>query len=136
MRFTRSVGLPRRVLKLKSDVTISYEPFKQVVVMEYMRFKSPDELTRFLNVAAGGKPTGVYWANGVAFFYYPLASSTELATRALIEENKVYWAFVGFAVMPEYRPIIETKEKIMMPVIDLSSSPLFLKATQWLKEQP
>ena len=123
-------------LKLKDEVTISYEPFKQVVVMEYMRFKSSDELVRFLNVAAGGKSTGVYWANGVAFFYYPLASSTELATRALIEENKVYWAFVGFAAMPDYRPIIETKEKIMMPVIDLSSSPLFLKATQWLKEQP
>ena len=123
-------------LKLKDEVTISYEPFKQVVVMEYMRFKSSDELARFLNVAAGGKSTGVYWANGVAFFYYPLASSTELATRALIEENKVYWAFVGFAAMPDYRPIIETKEKIMMPVIDLSSSPLFLKATQWLKEQP
>ena len=123
-------------LKLKDEVTISYEPFKQVVVMEYMRFKSSDELARFLNVAAGGKSTGVYWANGVAFFYYPLASSTELATRTLIEEKKVYWAFVGFAVMPDYRPIIETKEKIMMPVIDLSSSPLFLKATQWLKEQP
>ena len=121
---------------MKSEVTISYEPFKQVVIMEYMRFKSPDDLTRFLNVAAGGKPTGAYWANGVAFFYYPLASSTELATRALIEEKKVYWAFVGFAAMPEYRPIVETKEKIMMPVVDLSSSPLFLMATQWLKEQP
>ena len=115
---------------------VSYEPFRQVVVMEYMRFRSPDELARFLNVAAGGKPTGIYWANGVAFFYYPLASNTELATKALVEERKVYWAFVGFAVMPEYRSIIETKEKIMMPLIDLSSRPLFLKATQWLKEQP
>jgi len=121
---------------LKDEVTISYEPFRQVVVMEYMRFKSPDDLARFLNVAAGGKPTGIYWANGVAFFYYPLASNTELATKALIEERKVYWAFAGFAAMPEYRSIIETKEKIMMPIVDLSSSPLFLKATQWLKEQP
>jgi len=121
---------------LSGDVVVSYEPFRRVVVMEYMRFKSPDELARFLNVAAGGKPTGFYWANGLAFFYYPLASNTELATRALIEERKVFWAFVGFAVMPEYRSIIETREKIMMPVIDLSSSPLFLKATQWLKEQP
>jgi hypothetical protein len=121
---------------LTGDVVISYEPFRQVVVMEYMRFKSPDDLARFLNVAAGGKPTGIYWANGIAFFYYPLSSNTELATRALIEEKKVYWAFAGFAAMPEYKSIIETKEKIMMPVIDLSASPLFLKATEWLKEQP
>ncbi len=121
---------------LTGDVVISYEPFRQVVVMEYMRFKSPDDLARFLNVAAGGKPTGIYWANGIAFFYYPLSSNTELATKALIEERKVYWAFAGFAVMPDYRSILETKEKIMMPVVDLSSSPLFLKATEWLKEQP
>jgi hypothetical protein len=123
-------------LALKDDVVISYEPFRQVVVMEYMRFKSADDLARFLNVAAGGKPTGIYWANGVAFFYYPLASNTELATRALIEERKVYWAFAGFALMPEYRSILETREKIMMPIVDLSSSPLFLKASEWLKQQP
>ena len=48
----------------------------------------------------------------------------------------MYWAFAGFALMPDYRSILETREKIMMPVVDLSSSPLFLRATEWLKEQP
>ncbi len=124
------------IKKLPGEINISYEPFKEIAIMEYMRFKTPDELARFLSVAAGGKPAGVYWANGVAFFYYPMASSTELATKALIEEKKVYWAFVGFALMPEYRPIIETKEKIMVPVIDVNSSSLFLKAANWLKERP
>jgi len=121
---------------LTEEINISYEPFKEIVIMEYMRFKTPDDLARFLNVAAGGKPTGVYWANGVSFFYYPMASSTELATKVLIEEKKVYWAFVGYAFMPEHRPIIETKEKIMVPVVDVSSSPLFQRAAQWLKGRP
>jgi len=121
---------------LSEKINISYEPFKEIVVMEYMRFKTPDELARFLNVAAGGKPSGVYWANGVSFFYYPMSSTTEVATKVLLEEKKVYWAFVGFALMPEYRSIIETKEKIMVPVIDVSSSPLFQKAAQWLKDRP
>jgi len=123
-------------MKLSEKINISYEPFKEIVVMEYMRFKTPDELARFLNVAAGGKPSGVYWANGVSFFYYPMSSTTEVATKVLLEEKKVYWAFVGFALMPEYRSIIETKEKIMVPVIDVSSSPLFQKAAQWLKDRP
>lgn len=124
------------IQELPNETNFSYEPFKEIVIMEYMRFKTPDELARFLNVAAGGKPTGVYWANGVSFFYYPMSSNTEFATKVLIEEKKVYWAFVGYAVMPEYRPIIETKEKIMVPVIDVNSSPLFQKAAQWLKERP
>jgi hypothetical protein len=121
---------------LTAEINISYEPFREIAIMEYMRFKTPDDLARFLNVAAGGKPTGVYWANGVTFFYYPMASNTELATKTLIEDKKVYWAFVGYSLMPEYRPIIETKEKIMVPVIDVGSSPLFLKAAAWLKERP
>jgi len=117
-----------------NEINIQYQPFKEIIIMEYMRFNTPDDLARFLNVAAGGKPTGVYWTKGVAFFYYPMSTATETATKALLEEKKVYWAFAGYALMPEYRPIIETKEKIMIPVIDMSPSPLFQKAAQWLKE--
>ncbi len=119
-----------------TEVGISYEPFKKIVVMEYMRFKAPDDLVRFLNVAAGGKPTGVYWANGVMFFYYPMGSTTEIVAKALIEEKTAYWAFAGYALLPEYKGIIETREKIMVPVIDVSSSSLFQKTAQWLKERP
>ncbi len=121
---------------MQDEFDIRYEPFKEIVVMEYTKFQTPDHLARFLNVAAGGKPTGVYWANGVAFFYYPLSATTEAATKALIEAKKVYWAFVSFAIMPDYRPIIETKEKIMVPVIDMSQSSLFKKVAQWLKGRP
>ena len=120
---------------MTDEINIHYEPFKEIAVMEYMRFNSPDDLARFLNVASGGKAAGVYWTKGVAFFYYPLSTSTETAAKALLEEKKVYWAFLGYALMPEYRQIIETKERIMVPVIDMSSSALPQKAAEWMKEQ-
>jgi hypothetical protein len=119
---------------MTDEINIHYEPFKEIAIMEYMRFNSPDDLARFLNVASGGKAAGVYWTKGVAFFYYPLSSTTETATKALLEEKKVYWAFLGYAFMPEYRQIIETKERIMVPVIDMSSSALLQKAAEWMKE--
>jgi len=123
-------------LRMGEEISIKYEPFKEIAIMEYVRFPTPDDLARFLNVAAGGKPTGVYWVRGVAFFYYSMPTSTEAATKALIEEKKVYWAFVSYALMPQYRPIIETKEKIMVPVIDMTSSALFQRVAEWLKEHP
>jgi hypothetical protein len=112
------------------------ESFKEIIVMEHTRFKTVDDLARFANIAVGGKTTGVYWANGVVFIYYPLPTTTEVAAKALIEERKVFWAFVSYALMPEYKPIIETKERIMVPVIDMTTSPLFQKVAKWLKEQP
>jgi len=42
---------------------------------------------------------------------------------------------VGFALMPKYLPTIETKEKMIVPVIDISPNPLLRKVARWLKEQ-
>jgi hypothetical protein len=117
------------------DLTIKSEPFKEIVIMECTRFPTIDDLARFANIASGGKTTGVYWANGVAFIYFPLPTTTEIAMKALLEEKKVYWGFVSYALMPEYRPLIETKERIIVPVINMSPSPLLQKVAQWLKEQ-
>jgi len=119
----------------ESESVIRYEPFREIIIMECNRFPTPDDLARFASVATGGKPTSIYWAGGVAFVYYPVPVATEAAAKSLIEEKKVHWAFVSYTLMPEYHPKIETKEKIIVPVIDMSTSPLFQKVAQWLKKQ-
>lgn len=116
-------------------VRIKFESFKEIVIMERNFFQTPDDIARFVSVIAGGKPIGLYWAEGVVFLYFPLPASTEVAAKALIEENKVYWTFVGYALMPKYQQTIETREKIIVPVIDMSSNPLFIEVANWLKEQ-
>ncbi len=128
-------NLPVEVSDME-DLSIKGESFKEIVIMEHTLFKNVDDLARFANIAGGGKTTGVYWANGIVFIYYPLPTSTEAAAKALIEEKKVYWAFVSYALMPQYKSIIETKERIMVPVIDMSTSKLFSKVAEWLKKQP
>ena len=119
----------------KSNVTIKYEPFKEIVIMEQTRFPTPDDMARFTSVIAGGKLAGLYWAEGVVFLYFPLPPSNTAVAKMLIESGKVYWTFVGFALMPKYLPTIETKEKMIVPVIDISPNPLLRKVARWLKEQ-
>jgi hypothetical protein len=77
----------------------------------------------------------LYWSQGVVFLYFPLPPSNSAVAKNLIENGKVYWTYVGFAIMPRYEPTIETKEKIIVPVIDISNNQLLSKVTQWLKEQ-
>jgi hypothetical protein len=117
------------------DVTVKYEPFKEIIIMERTHFSTPEELARFTSVIAGGKLAGVYWVDGVVFLYFPLPASTTAVAKALIENGKVYWTFVGYSNMPKYAPTIETKEKLIVPVIDISSDPILRKVAQWLKEQ-
>ena len=114
---------------------IRHEPFKEVVIMECNQFPTPDDLARFANISVGGRPTGVYWADGVTFVYYPIPTTTRIAAKHLIEEKRVYWAFVSYSLMPKYQSLIETKERLIVPVIDMSTSPLFQKVAQWLKQR-
>ena len=119
----------------ESEVSVRYEPFKEIVVMERTYFSSPEDLARFTAVIAGGKLAGLYWTEGVVFLYFPLPASTTAVAKALIETGKVYWTFVGYSNMPKYAPTIETKEKMILPVIDISSDPTLTKVAKWLKEQ-
>ena len=121
--------------KGESEVTVKYEPFKEIVIMERTFFSTPEDLARFTAVIAGGKLAGLYWVDGVVFLYFPLPASTTAVAKALIETGKVYWTFVGFSHMPKYAPTIETKEKMILPVIDISSDPILIKVAQWLKAQ-
>jgi hypothetical protein len=119
----------------KNEVAISYSPFKEIVILEKTRFNTPEDIARFTSVIAGGKLAGLYWVDGVVFLYFPLPASTTVVAKELLENGKVYWTFVGYAFMPKYAQVIETKEKMIVPVVDISSDPILRKVAQWLKEQ-
>jgi hypothetical protein len=119
----------------KNEVAISYSPFKEIVILEKTRFNTPEDIARFTSVIAGGKLAGLYWVDGVVFLYFPLPASTTVVAKELLENGKVYWTFVGYALMPKYAQIIETKEKMIVPVVDISSDSILRKVAQWLKEQ-
>ena len=119
----------------ESKVIVKYEPFKEIIIMERTPFPTPEHLARFTSVIAGGKLAGLYWAEGVVFLYFPLPASTTAVAKALIETGKVYWTFVGYSLMPKYAPTIETKEKMIVPVIDISSDPVLTEVAKWLKKQ-
>ena len=103
--------------------------------MEKTRFNTPEDIARFTSVIAGGKLAGLYWVEGVVFLYFPLTASTTVVAKELLENGKVYWTFVGYALMPKYMQVIETKEKMIVPVVDISADPILRTVAQWLKEQ-
>jgi len=119
----------------EDDVTVKYEPFKEIIIMEKDYFPTSDDLARFASIIAGGKAAGLYWAEGVAFLYFPLPASTETTSKQLVENRRVYWTFVGYAYLPRYQPVIETREKMIVPVVDMTTNPIIKKVALWLKQQ-
>ena len=116
-------------------VKITYEPFKEVVIKEYTRFEKIEDLIYiFAQLRAGGAPVSLSWANGIVFVYSVLPPDTEQIMEEFLK-GRVYWVDVAFAAMPEYKPVLETKEKIQVPIVNLSSNPIIRQVTEWLKQQ-
>jgi len=69
----------------KPEVSITYEPFKKIVIMEKTFFNTPEDIARFTSVIAGGKLAGLYWVEGVVFLYFPLPASTAVVAKELLE---------------------------------------------------
>ncbi len=119
----------------ESNVNVKYAPFEEIIVMEKDFFPNAEEIARFASIIAGGKAAGLYWAEGIVFLYFPLPASTETTARELVEHKRVYWTFVGYAQMPKYQAVIETREKMIVPVVDMNSNALLRKVATWLKDQ-
>jgi hypothetical protein len=119
-----------------NGVSVSYEPFKEIVIMEKTRFANVEEIARFTSVIAGGKLAGLYWVDGIVFLYFPLSASNTAVAKELLEKRKVYWTYVGYAPMPKYAAVIETKEKMIVPVVDISADPILKGVADWLKQLP
>ena len=93
-------------------VKITYEPINEIVIKEYVRFEKVEDLIYiFAQLRAGGAPVSLSWANGLVFVYSPLPLENDEVVEDFLK-GKVYWTNVSFAEMPEYKSLVETKERV------------------------
>ena len=55
----------------QQEPEVRIEPVRELVIKEALFFSSVDELAKFANIAAGGRPTGIYWAEGCLLYTSP-----------------------------------------------------------------
>ena len=116
-------------------VKITYEPIKEIVIKEYVRFEKIEDLIYiFAQLRASGAPVSLNWANGLVFVYSLISPENDLILEDYLK-GRVYWTNVSFAEMPKYKPLVETKERVQVPIINASSSPIIVQVMEWLKQQ-
>ncbi len=116
-------------------IKITYEPFKEIVIKEYTHFENIEDLIYiFAQLRAAGAPVALNWTNGIVFVYTAMPPDTEQLSEEFLK-GKVYWANVSFAVLTQYKPVLETKEKMQVPVINASSNTILKRVAEWLKQQ-
>jgi hypothetical protein len=117
---------------------ITYEPFEEVVVKEYVRYENLQNLLFiFAQLRASGQPVSLNWAKGVVFALSPLPPSTDQLMEDYLK-GRLYIASASFALMSDYKEVVNyvaDGQKMPIPVINASDSVALCEIAEWLKAQ-
>jgi len=115
---------------------ITYEPFKEIIVKDYLKFEKLDDLIyAFAQLRGLGQPVSLNWAEGVVFVHSVMPPTTD----ELVEEylkGRLYYVGVSFALMDKYEHFAkyETPQgEVAVPIINVSSSQILSELAKWLK---
>lgn len=114
-------------------VEIVHQPVKELVIMEYIRFPSAEELVRNMMLPPG-QPAVLYWAEGVAFLPIPVPTNNAKVVEELLN-GRVFWMSVSFAPMANYSPMLSVEKGPEAMVINVSRSNLLTQVARWLKSK-
>ena len=114
---------------------VIYRPREQVIIHEYSRYNSVEDL---IKAAFSGAPPGatigpIKWVDGIALVQraYPM---TDAVVKELIE-GKLHWDHVSFAPMEEYRSNIHLEDmRVTAAIIDVSANPIFRVIAEFIKQ--
>ena len=114
---------------------VIYQPRKQVIIHEYSRYDTVEDLIRgaFSGVPPGATAGPLRWVDGIVLMYntYPM---TDAIVKELIE-GRVHWDHVSFAPMEEYKPTVHVEDlQITVRIINVSINPTFRAIAKFIKE--
>jgi hypothetical protein len=114
-------------------VTVTYRPIKEIVILDYVKFPTAQELVKNM-VIQPGAPAVLYWAEGVVFLPVPLNPNNEKVVEELME-GRGYWMAVSFAPMPTYSSMLSAEKGPEALVVNVSRSKTLSSVARWLKER-
>jgi len=117
--------MTKRIFSLRS--------WKKIVIHEF-------SVEPFANVAKnltatipmGGRADPLRWCNGFLLLVNGFPPSPEILQKEL--RGELHWRYAGLSPWPKFSDIIELGGKITVPVLDVSSHPIYQGFVEWAKE--
>jgi hypothetical protein len=114
---------------------VSYQPREQVIIHEYSRYNTVEDLVRgtFAGVPPGANVGPIKWTNGIVFNHisYPM---TDVIVQELLQ-GRLHWDHVSFAPMDLYQPLLAIPDlRLNITIADVSPNPVFRAIAEFIKE--
>ncbi|MFQ6010701.1 MAG: hypothetical protein ACE5KG_00815 [Nitrososphaerales archaeon] len=113
-------------------VDIVHRPMKEIVVVDYTEYPSPEDLAEDMAMAMKmGQPVALLWTEGVVFVPAMASMDTEKMAEEFLN-GRSYWHSVTFSTMPAYAQTLRVRG-VEVPVVNVSHNAIMKKVAQWLK---
>jgi len=113
-------------------VKLTVKGVKEIFVLDDIKYENAEEFFRDL---ALGSPPGeitVNWAEGVIFTHSVLPWN-DVTTKEYIEQERLYWSFVRYAPMKEYKDRVVEGNVVFR--IRKSNVPILVEVAKELKKK-
>jgi hypothetical protein len=116
-------------------IEVRYEPRKEVIIHEYTKYDSYQEL---IDASTRGLPAGsvlsaLNWVGGVLLAFNAMQINP-VTTQELIE-GRLHWDHVSFASMPEYQQQIITTAGVTVVIGNVNGNPVFAEIAKFLRKE-
>lgn len=132
---TLQLGLLCASTRIASDLEISIEPWKKLVVHEVIEYGFEDLVRIVLSQsrAEGGGIASMNWCNGLVFQHATFPDTESIVQEKL--KGTIHYSSVVFARKDKFERQV-VRENGTLNLADVSANPIFLRLTETLKSTP
>lgn len=102
----------------KSYPKVDWKPYRKVVVREWARMNSPQDLAMMAKM----DEAWLMWAEGYGMLF----------GEQNMDDEELEMNVLMFCKMEQYRPFVQTVDGAKMPVFDVTGFPLAKSLAEWL----
>jgi hypothetical protein len=114
-------------------VEFEYRPWKKIIIHEIVEY--PIEyfvIQASENAPKGGVGRPLLWSNGIVFSSYLMQPTEEVVKDQL--QGIMHWVTLNYCHLEEFQKEFRGKDRVRVPVVDVSNHNLFGPFSKWLKK--
>jgi hypothetical protein len=114
-------------------VEFEYRPWKKIIIHELVEYPLDFFIMQASeNVSKGGTGRPILWSNGIVLTSYIMQPTEDVVKDQL--QGILHWVTLSFGHMEQYQSEFRTKDRIRVPVVNVSNHKIFGPLSKWLKK--
>ena len=114
-------------------VEFEYRPWNKIIIHELVEYPLDFFIMQASEkVSKGGVGRPILWSNGLVLTSFIMQPTEDVVKDQL--KGILHWVTLSYGHMEQYQSDFRTKDRVRVPVVDVSNHRIFGPLSSWLKK--